>query len=69
MWMYARVVDRTGDILAAAEGEVKEDDDLIELIRQALNRFRQTKPGHSLMVDVGRDSITIEVGMAGLANA
>ncbi len=63
MWVFAEVVDRTGTVLARAEGELKKEGDMAEISRRALDRFHQAFPGQSVLSASGAE-FTLRFGEA-----
>ena len=64
MWMFAEIVDRTGSVVARAEGEVVREGDLSEISRRAVDRFHQSFPGQSLLSGPGDFEFILRYGRA-----
>ena len=62
--MYAEIAGKAGVILARAEAEVSEDNDLATLITSVIGRFRRAHPDRSLLTDVAKAGLTIRIGSA-----
>lgn len=63
MLVFAEVVDRSGAVLARAEGELKKEGDMAEISRRALDRFHQSFPGQSVLSASGAE-FTLRFGRA-----
>jgi hypothetical protein len=60
--MFAEYVDRSGEILARAEGEITTEAELANLVGSLSDRFRTLYPERSFQADIGKARCIIRIG-------
>jgi hypothetical protein len=52
MWMFAEIIDQSGNVLLRAENDIKDESDLTSLVAAVNERFRNEYPQRSLLDNV-----------------
>ena len=64
MWMFAEIIDQSGNVLLRAENDIKDESDITSLVAAVNERFRNEYPQRSLLDNLTTARCTIKIGVA-----